>query len=265
MQAVPIQKAAAELQLNTHVIDTFTGWTPPTPVNIIIAVSFGLFVPPRILNLARYGGLNVHPSLLPDLRGPAPIHHALLKGRRFTGVSIQTLHPEHFDKGMILAQTPAPGIEVAPETTPLELIGTLAKAGANMLADTLRSRAFVPPLEDAGWYISSGGPIDHAGKITKQHRFIDFSKLTVRDILAIKRVLGDPWCMLPNGDRLILNEISESVIPLQTDGMRLLRREGSDLVLVRTACGGTLRIDRSTYEGGKPGGGNSRLSRLLEL
>ncbi len=36
------------------------------PVNLIIAVSFGLFVPPRLLRLAKYGGLNVHPSLLPE-------------------------------------------------------------------------------------------------------------------------------------------------------------------------------------------------------
>lgn len=36
------------------------------PINLIIAVSFGLFIPPRILKGAKYGGLNVHPSLLPE-------------------------------------------------------------------------------------------------------------------------------------------------------------------------------------------------------
>ena len=36
------------------------------PINLVIAVSFGLFVPPRILNGAKYGGLNLHPSLLPE-------------------------------------------------------------------------------------------------------------------------------------------------------------------------------------------------------
>ena len=39
---------------------------PPTSPNLIIAVSFGLFVPARILNNAKYGGLNLHPSLLPE-------------------------------------------------------------------------------------------------------------------------------------------------------------------------------------------------------
>jgi methionyl-tRNA formyltransferase len=36
------------------------------PINLIIAVSFGLFVPPRLINASKYGGLNVHPSLLPE-------------------------------------------------------------------------------------------------------------------------------------------------------------------------------------------------------
>lgn len=67
---MPIKKVAAEeLRLNVHQIDTFTGWEPPKPngepINLVIAVSFGLLVPPRILNGAKYGGLNVHPSMLP--------------------------------------------------------------------------------------------------------------------------------------------------------------------------------------------------------
>jgi methionyl-tRNA formyltransferase len=74
-------------------------------------------VPPRILQKLKYGGLNVHPSLLPDLRGAAPIEHAILSGRNYTGVSVQTLHPLHFDHGVVLAQTPAPGIPIGPDTT----------------------------------------------------------------------------------------------------------------------------------------------------
>jgi len=67
--AVPIKDMATELNLPTHEIATFTGWTPPVygneSMSLVIAVSFGLLVPTRILNLATYGGLNVHPSLLP--------------------------------------------------------------------------------------------------------------------------------------------------------------------------------------------------------
>lgn len=49
--------------------------TPNGPINLIIAVSFGLFVPPRILKATEYGGLNVHPSLLPEYEKARRIDH----------------------------------------------------------------------------------------------------------------------------------------------------------------------------------------------
>jgi methionyl-tRNA formyltransferase len=264
-KTVPIQHIAAEeLNLDTHVIDTFTGWTPPGPINLVVAVSFGLLVPPRILDLAKYGGLNVHPSLLPDLRGPAPVHHALLKERPFTGISIQTLHPKHFDRGMILAQTASPGLKVAPDAMPAELTETLAKEGATMLVDVLNSRTFVPPLEDVGWYNESGGPIDHAEKITKSHREVDFKRDAVRDILKLHRVIGAPYCILPNGARLILDEITYAGQAAPLDATASFSVDGfTGSPLVRLHNGETLRITKSTYEGGKTGQGNARLIRLI--
>lgn len=63
--SVPLKEAANSLSLPCHEISTFTGWQPP-PVDLVIAVSFGLFVPKRILGAATYGGMNLHPSLLPE-------------------------------------------------------------------------------------------------------------------------------------------------------------------------------------------------------
>ena len=262
---MPISKVATELNLKTHEIDTFTGWAPPNPIDLVIAVSFGLFVPPRILNLATYGGLNVHPSLLPDLRGPAPIQHALLKGRKYTGVSIQTLHPKHFDQGIILAQTLAPGIKIPSDATVASLVTSLGDKGAEMLVEVLKSRTFVPPLKDIGWYKDSGGPIEHAEKVLKTHRQVDFSKMNLPNALAVKRVLGDPWCILPTGDRLIMNEISKSEFPINREGKKgIWFPDGSDVPVARMACGGVLAIEKCTYEGGKTGHGNARLIRALE-
>jgi methionyl-tRNA formyltransferase len=262
---VPIKQVATEeLNLPTHTVDTFTGWTPPVSINLVIAVSFGLLVPSRILNHAQYGGLNVHPSLLPDLRGPAPLEHAILKRRAHTGVSIQTLHPKHFDQGTILAQTPAPGLAIPQGSTAHELLEKqLAQIGAEMLIDVLKSSKFVPPLEDAGWY---DGPTDHAPKITKQDRFVDFSKTTVKEILAIQHALGDPWCLLPNGDRLILHEL------VDTGMVDTLKRQPGLWVepTVRNpmfidCTGGMGMIMESTYEGNKHGHGNAKLTRVLAL
>lgn len=63
---VKLKAVANRLALPIHEIPTFTGWTPPQPPDLILAVSFGLKVPPRLLNQSTYGGWNLHPSLLPE-------------------------------------------------------------------------------------------------------------------------------------------------------------------------------------------------------
>jgi len=266
---VPIKQVATdELNLPTHAVDTFTGWTPPIPINLVIAVSFGLLVPPRILSHAQYGGLNVHPSLLPDLHGPAPIEHAIVKRRQYTGVTVQTLHPRHFDQGTILAQTPHPGVAISRQTTASELERQLAAAGAELLTHVLKSRKFVSPHEPAGWYATSNGPVSHAPKTTKQDRFVDFGRHTLADILAKQHAFGNPWCMLPNGDRLILHHVVDTGIidatqrppglfvePTLTDNQRL--------PLIRAACGKIGSLKKSTYEGKKQCHGNDKLLRIL--
>ncbi|KAF2845763.1 Formyltransferase [Plenodomus tracheiphilus IPT5] len=265
LREVPIEKVAREeLRLPTYALDTFTGWTPPTSINLIIAVSFGLFVPSRLLHTAKFGGLNVHPSLLPDLKGPAPIQYAILKRRQYTGVSIQTLHPQHFDQGCVLAQTPAPGIEVPWGTTAEELEAQLAKVGASMLVDVLKSRMYMPPLEDAGWYARSNGPRDHAPKISKQDRCIVLETSRLKDILTIQYGLGDPWCLIPHGERLILHQIVDSGVihqPSSTPG--IWAQEGCDFPLLRDVHGHVGIILESTLAGGRAGAGNATLLHLL--
>ncbi|KAI4960066.1 hypothetical protein J4E86_001685 [Alternaria arbusti] len=273
LREVPIKQVATEeLNLPTHVIDTFTGWTPPNPIDVVIAVSFGLLVPPRILNYAQYGGLNVHPSLLPDLRGPAPVSHAILKRRQYTGVSVQTLHPRHFDQGTILAQTPMPGYEIAipsepsPETAQI-LEQRLAAAGAEMLVDVLKERRFVSPHEDVGWYAHSDGPIDHAPKITKQDRFVDFRKDSLADVIAKHNALGDLWCLLPTGDRLIIHDIiphnaDESQLSTMEPGL-FVDSQTRNVLMFKGACGEAGHVLQSTLQGHKKGSGNAKLLSLF--
>ncbi|KAJ5585213.1 uncharacterized protein N7459_005013, partial [Penicillium hispanicum] len=200
IREVPIKEAASALSLPIHEIDTFTDWTPPTtangPINLIIAVSFGLFVPSRILNAATYGGLNVHPSLLPDFHGPAPLHHTLLAGRTRTGVTLQTLHYKNFDRGLILSQTPMPGFDIPnPEScTVPELLNLVAPKGAQLLVDGIQEGLFVPPVKDAGWRSEQDDetPI-HATKIQPEDRHIDWNNWTSLDIGRRHRVLGPLW------------------------------------------------------------------------
>ncbi|KAL2269126.1 hypothetical protein VTJ83DRAFT_3972 [Remersonia thermophila] len=220
LREVPLRILADELGFPVHERDTFRGWDMPRPdgdpINLIIAVSFGLFVPPRLIHAAKYGGLNVHPSFLPDLRGPAPIHHAFLLGRPHTGVTIQTLSPASFDAGVPLMQTPRPGIPV-PDLLDLPggnqaggeggggahpfetLHNQLAAEGARMLVETLKRGLHVPPyrscLPGADEQNRARGDFRsyaHAPKITPADKQLPLVRLA-RAAAVRSRVLGPLW------------------------------------------------------------------------
>jgi methionyl-tRNA formyltransferase len=70
----------------------------------LVIVSFGHIIPKRIIELSNDNAINVHPSLLPSLRGPSPIISALLEGYKETGLSIMKIN-EELDEGDIYAQT----------------------------------------------------------------------------------------------------------------------------------------------------------------
>ena len=197
LREVPIAEVARNLFLPLHEVDTFTGWTPPTPqgspINLVIAVSFGRLVPPRILNGAKYGGLNVHPSMLPDFHGPAPIHHTLLSNCSRTGSTLQTMHPQYFDQGVILDQTPFPGLEHNCTTFP-ELSSKMAPLGAEMLVRAIKERTFVPPYEAQGWaQAGHGGLTRPAPKITAEDSHIDWARWTSEEILRKQNIVGPLW------------------------------------------------------------------------
>lgn len=186
---------AQEYDLPLHQLDGFKGWTPPNSPDLIVTVSFGLLVPGRIIDAATYGGLNVHPSLLPDLRGPAPIQRALLERKKSTGVSLQTMHPTQFDHGTVLAQTPFPGLPIPDNATPQTLLDILGPLGAEMLTGAIEDGNFIPPLKDILQGVSPPVHLTHAPKITPEDRHLqdswDAAEIQLRD-----RVLGRLWTNL---------------------------------------------------------------------
>ncbi|WLR43579.1 methionyl-tRNA formyltransferase [Bacillus carboniphilus] len=101
--------------------------------DIIITAAFGQILPNDLLDAPKYGCINVHASLLPELRGGAPIHYSIIQGKSKTGISIMYM-VEKLDAGDILSQ-----VEVAIEET--DTVGTLhdklSVAGASLLQETL--------------------------------------------------------------------------------------------------------------------------------
>ena len=98
-----------------------------------VVVAYGHILKPELLALPGHGMVNVHPSLLPELRGAAPVEWAILNGLEKTGVTIMQLD-EGLDSGTILHQLPH---HIEPEVTGGELSEHLAEMGAQALVETL--------------------------------------------------------------------------------------------------------------------------------
>jgi len=76
---------------------------PDNSFDLFIAVSYGLIIPQRVLDMPKHGTLNVHPSLLPLYRGASPIESAMLDDQKETGVTIMKMDSK-MDHGPILSQ-----------------------------------------------------------------------------------------------------------------------------------------------------------------
>ncbi|MBT2735484.1 methionyl-tRNA formyltransferase [Bacillus sp. ISL-7] len=101
--------------------------------DLIVTAAFGQILPNKLLEAPKYGCINVHASLLPELRGGAPIHYAIMQGKQKTGVTIMYM-VEKLDAGDILTSIEVP---IAEEDNVGTLHIKLSTAGAKLLAETL--------------------------------------------------------------------------------------------------------------------------------
>lgn len=111
--------------------------------DLAIAVSYGHLLPASFLQRVQ-AGLNVHPSLLPALRGAAPLQRAIMRQLPYTGVSVQALHPTRFDHGDIFWHSARQYLE--PRETTATLSSRLATVGAEGLLQVIRNINNIEPL-----------------------------------------------------------------------------------------------------------------------
>ena len=100
---------------------------------IVVVVAYGRLIPKEILEMPRYGCINLHVSLLPKYRGSAPIQWAVLNGDKETGVTIMQLN-EGMDTGDILMVSP---VSIGDEETSGELFDRVSAQGAKTLVECL--------------------------------------------------------------------------------------------------------------------------------
>lgn len=103
--------------------------------DIIITAAYGQIIPSIILDYPKYGCINVHGSLLPKLRGGAPVHHAIINGDKVAGVTIMYMDKK-MDSGDIISQA---STDIGEDTTLDELYSRLSCMGRDLLMDTLPS------------------------------------------------------------------------------------------------------------------------------
>jgi methionyl-tRNA formyltransferase len=154
-------------------------WVP----ELIVVAAFGQILRPAVLDLPKYGCVNVHGSLLPRWRGSAPIQAAILNGDAETGITIMRMDPG-IDTGSILSQK---SVQISSESTTGSLAVILSELGADLLMDTLipyLSGELVPqPQDDA--------QATYAPMIKKADGLLDFSQLA--DQLERKVRAFNPW------------------------------------------------------------------------
>lgn len=101
--------------------------------DVFVVAAFGQILSKEILDMPKYGCVNIHASLLPKYRGAAPINWAIINGEKETGVTIMQMN-EGVDTGDMLSHVVVP---IAPKETAESLFDKLAKAGAKLIVETL--------------------------------------------------------------------------------------------------------------------------------
>ena len=133
--------------------------------DVAVVAAYGLMLPQAVLDMPKYGCLNIHASILPRWRGAAPIQRAILAGDHVTGVTIMRMEAG-LDTGPILAMASTP----VEEKTAGELTAELAEIGAHLMVEVLANlRAYSGKAQ-------SERESTYAAKIAKAETRIDFSR-----------------------------------------------------------------------------------------
>jgi methionyl-tRNA formyltransferase len=181
-QNIPVLQPVS-LRTDTSVADYLTAHA----INLCIVVAYGKIIPKNILDTPKYGTLNVHPSLLPKLRGASPIRSAILEDMRETGVTVMLLD-EELDHGPILAQEV---VSIGKEAWPLRgqaLDTLLAEKGGELLAKTIPEWVagdIIPTPQD-------DSEATFCTKITKEMGEINLTADPYQNLLKIRAFDGWP-------------------------------------------------------------------------
>ena len=188
LKAPPVKTLALELNIPvmqpeklraSEVMDQLRAWNP----DLIVVAAFGQILKKDVLELPRYGCINVHASLLPRWRGAAPINAAILHGDEETGVTIMQMDVG-LDTGPMLASK---SIRIRRDDTAGSVIQALSTLGADLLIETLPdylSGKLTPQPQPA-----EGGT--YAPMLKKEDGLLDFTRPAIELERRVRAM--NPW------------------------------------------------------------------------
>ena len=248
LQPTPVKARALELGIPVYQpikireaenVEKIESYAP----DAIVVAAFGQILPESILNIPKYGCINIHASLLPKYRGAAPIERAIIDGEKNTGITTMYM-AKGLDTGDIIEQTIVP---IADADTGETLTDKLALAGAELIISTLKK------LEDgtAQRRTQNDEESCYASMLSKDMGNIDFS-MPAENIERLVRGL-QPWpCAFTkiNGKSV---QIYEAKVTDAPDGAEPGQITGVTKKSFAIVCGeGALQIKRLQPEGKKP-------------
>lgn len=138
------------------------------PADIFVVAAFGQFLSEEILNIPKFNCVNVHGSLLPKLRGAAPIQRCIVNEDDVTGVTVMRM-AKGMDSGDMISKVE---VKIADDETEESLYEKLAVAGAKLIVDTL------PSIENgtAVYTVQDESLVTFAPSIKKEEGKLDFNK-----------------------------------------------------------------------------------------
>jgi len=239
-QRLGIQVLQPESAKKKEFFETLAGFG----AELFVVASYGQILPIRILNMPRYGCLNVHASLLPRHRGASPIQMAIICGDETTGVTIMQMD-KGIDTGDMLLKCEIP---IDDADTAQTLHDKLAALGASALLETLEflQRGELTPQPQ------NNDEATHAHILTKEMGRVDWHQ-TPRQIVNLARGLN-PWpgayTMLDGGVLKIWKaDYSNIEIPPNAVAGQILVADNNGLVVC--ANGGAVRLAQIQVAGGR--------------
>jgi len=168
--------------------------------DVAVVAAYGLILPQAVLDLPRYGCLNIHASLLPRWRGAAPIQRAIAAGDKKTGVTIMQMEAG-LDTGPMLI---ADSLPITETTTARDLHDALAEIGARLILEALQRLPGDPSAQHPLVPVPQPAEgVTYAAKLTRADSQLDWRRPAEELLRAVRAFTPAPGVVLDFGSEKI--------------------------------------------------------------